>query len=146
MHFHCIIFSFNSPNVYQKHEGVNYFIVLGFWKSFLKASYKDPKVASGEWHSRDVPRTSTLNISTKRISVVIFLFLVHQMCVLDIKKLVIAYSFSFGETSYERPKHVSKRPLQRDVLNLNNFYKRGFKGNFSMFPDAKCIPDIAEPK
>ena len=68
------------------------------------------------------------------------------MCVLDIKKLVIAYSFSFGETSYERPKHVSKRPLQRDVLNLNNFYKRGFKGNFSMFPDPKCIPDIAEPK
>ena len=27
---------------------------------------------------------------------------------LDTKKLVIAYSFSFGKTSYERPKNVQK--------------------------------------
>ena len=44
----------------------------------------------------------------KRISVVIFSVLVHQMCILDTKKLVIAYSFSFGEKLYERPKNVQK--------------------------------------
>ena len=42
--------------------------------------------------------TSILKVNRKSISVVIFLVLVHQMCVLDIKKLVIAHSFSFGET------------------------------------------------
>ena len=48
-----------------------------------------------------------LNINPKRISMVIFSVLVHQMSVLGIKKLVVAYSFSFGETSCESPK---KRP------------------------------------
>ena len=69
------------------------------------------------------------------------------MCVLDNEKLVIAYSFSFGETSYERPKNVPKWHLQRDVrgtsfldVNLNIFHKTGIQGNFSVFPDAKCIP------
>ena len=37
------------------------------------------------------------------------------MWVLDNKKLVIAYSFRFGETSDERPKNVPKRNLQPDV-------------------------------
>ena len=70
-------------------------------------SYKIPKVTSG-LHSRDVPRTSILNISSKCISVVTFPVLVHQMYALDAKKLVIAHSFSFGETSNERPKNISK--------------------------------------
>ena len=30
------------------------------------------------------------------------------MCVLDAKKLIIAYSFTLGETSYERPKNVTR--------------------------------------
>ena len=38
------------------------------------------------------------------------------MCVLDTKKLIIAYSFSFEETSYERPKTVKKWHLQRTSL------------------------------
>ena len=71
-------------------------------------SYKGPKVTSGGSRYRDVPRASILNINIKRISVVIFSVLVHQTCVLDTKKLLIAYSFSFGETSYERPKIVQK--------------------------------------
>ena len=71
---------------------------------------------SGRWRPRDVLRTSILNVSVKRISVVIFSVLVDQMCVLDKEKLVIAYSFNFGETSYERPKNVTKWQLQRDVL------------------------------
>ena len=61
-----------------------------------------------QMRSWEVPRTSVLNISTKYISVVIFSVLVHQMCVLDTKKLVIAHSFSFGETSYGRLKNISK--------------------------------------
>ena len=39
-------------------------------------------------------------------------------------------------TSLERPQHV----------NLNIFNKIAFYGNFSIFSDATCIPDIAEPK
>ena len=34
------------------------------------------------------------------------------------------------------------RPQQ---VNLNIFNKMAFYGNFSVFSDAKCIPDIAEP-
>ena len=30
--------------------------------------------------------------------------------------------------------------------NLNIFHKIGFYANFSIFPGAKCIPDIAEMK
>ena len=56
-------------------------------------------MTSGGWNSRNVPRTSTLNINTKRIYVVIVSALAHQMCVLNTKKLIVAYSFSFGETS-----------------------------------------------
>ena len=37
-----------------------------------------------------------------------FSVLIHQMVVLDTRKLLIKYSFSFGETSYERPKNVPK--------------------------------------
>ena len=55
------------------------------------------------------------------------------MCVLDNKKLVIAYSFSFGETSYERPMNVPKWHLQRDLIgtssdnvNLNIFQRISF--------------------
>ena len=42
------------------------------------------------------------------------------MCVLDSKKLVIAYSFSFGETSSEHPKRAPKRQLQLDVLGASS--------------------------
>ena len=84
---------------------------------------------SGVWHDRDVPTTSILNISTKRISVVIFSVLVHQMCVLNTKKLVIAYLFSFRETSYGRPKNVPKCTSSVTSLghpqdvNLNIFHQ-----------------------
>ena len=84
---------------------------------------------SGGWHDRDVPTTSVLNISTKRISVVIFSDLVHQMCVLNTKKLVIAYLFSFRETSYGRPKNVPKCTSSVTSLghpqdvNLNIFHQ-----------------------
>ena len=99
MNFHCIIFNFILPNVCLKHRRISCFIVVGFWRNVPKTSYKGPKVTSGGQLSRDVPRTSILNISTKRISVVKLLVLVHQMCVLDTKKLVISYSFSLGGTS-----------------------------------------------
>ena len=54
------------------------------------------------------------------------------MCLLSTKKLIIAYSFSFRETSYERPKNVQK--CMRSVtslgrpqnVNLENFHKIGF--------------------
>ena len=42
------------------------------------------------------------------------------MCVLDTKKLIIAYSFSFEETSYERPKTVKKWHLQRDLIGTSS--------------------------
>ena len=106
----------------------------------------------GGWRSRDVPRPSILNKSTNRISVVIFPVLVHQMCVLDTKKLVIAHSISFGEISYEHPKNVPNWHLYVTSLghpqdiNLNIFHKGGFSGDFSIFSDTKCIPEIAEPK
>ena len=93
-------------------------------------------MTSGLWRPRNVPRTSILNTSTERISVVIFSVLVHQMCVLHNKKLVIAYSFSFGETSYERPKNVPKWHLQRDVFSKSSgrqfkyFPKNKFLGKF----------------
>ena len=56
-------------------------------------------MTSGGCPYRDVPRALILNISTKRISVVIFYVLIDQICVLDTKKLAIAYPFRFGETS-----------------------------------------------
>ena len=58
------------------------FWVLGFWRKFLKKSYKGPKVSSGGWCSRNFPSTTSLNINTKRISAVIISVLVHQMCLL----------------------------------------------------------------
>ena len=73
-------------------------IILHFRRNVLKTSYKHLKVTSGGWCCPDVPRASILNINTKHISVVIFWFLVYQMCVLDENKLVISYFFSFGET------------------------------------------------
>ena len=42
------------------------------------------------------------------------------MCVLDNKRLVITYSFSFGERSYEYPKNVPKWQLQRGVLETSS--------------------------
>ena len=99
MYCHCIIFNFTSPNMCLKYEQVSCFIVLGFWRHVSKTPYKDPKVTSEGWRSQDVPRAYIFNISTKRISVVKFSVLVYQMCVLDTKKLVTAYSFSLGETS-----------------------------------------------
>ena len=101
-------------------------------------SYKIPKVTSG-LRSRDVPRTSILNISSKCISEVIFSVLVHQMCALDTKKSVIAHSFSFGE----RPMNVLKTS-QSDTcsvtllgrpqdVNLNIFHEIGFTEIFIYF-------------
>ena len=55
------------------------------------------------------PRASVLKISTKRVFVVIFSVLVHQMCALYTNKLAIAYSFDFGEMSQERPRNLPKR-------------------------------------
>ena len=70
----------------------------------------------GQWRPCDVFRMSILNISTKRISVVIFSVLVHQLCILHNKKLVIVYSCSFRETPYERPKNSQEWHRQHDVL------------------------------
>ena len=101
MHFYCIIFSFIS-----RPEDV----------------HKGPKVTSGGWSSRDVPRMSILNKIAKRITAATFSVLIQQMCVLDTRKFVIAYSFSFGDTPYERPKNVPKWQLQlrrSDVLTTS---------------------------
>ena len=82
---------------------------------------------------------------------VIFPILVHQMCVLDSKKLVVTYSFSCGETSCERSKNVPKWHLLQDVLGtssghqLKHFPCNRFLGKFFYIPNTKCIPDIAEP-
>ena len=100
------LFSILFHQLCQKHQRVSCFIVLGFWRNVPKMSYKGPKVTYGGWRYTDVPRRSILNINTKHISMVIFSVLVYQICVLDTKKLVFVYSFSFGETSYERSKIV----------------------------------------
>ena len=129
MHFHCIIFNFISPDVCLK-QRVGSFIVLEVWRNGLKTPYKDPKVTPGRWRSRDVPGRTKRNFCGN-----VFSFS-SPKCVLHIKKLVIAYSFSFGETSYERPKNVPKWHLPRDVLgtsqvvNLNIFHKIGFREIF----------------
>ena len=101
MHFHCVIsiFFHQICTWGTKEFIVLCFIVLAIWRNVPKASYKGPKVTSGRCRSREVARASILNIITKHISVKIFSVLVHQMYVLDTKKLVIAYSFSFRETS-----------------------------------------------
>ena len=49
--------------------------------------------------------------------------------------LTTSQSDIFIVTSLGRPQHV----------HLNIFNKMAFYGNFSVFSDAKCIPDIAEP-
>ena len=43
-------------------------------------------------------------------------FLVSNTHICWTKKLIIAYSFSFGDTSYEVPKNAPKWKLQRDIL------------------------------
>ena len=134
MHFHCFILNFISPNNCLKQWRVSCFIALDFWRNVLKTSYKGPKVTSGGWCSRDFLRTTILNINTKGISVVIlFLVLVHQMCVLDTKKLIVVDSFSFGETSYMNVIKTSKSNIcsvtsvrRPQDLNLDNFHKIGF--------------------
>ena len=88
MHYFRSYFSKCAPETLRSFRG-----------NILKTSYKRPKVTSGGWSFQDVPRMSVLNISTKWISVLIFQNLVNQMCVLNTKKLVTAYSFNFGETS-----------------------------------------------
>ena len=52
-----------------------------------------------KWFWVRVQLQSILNISTKRISVVKFSVLAHQMCALDTETLIISYSFSLEETS-----------------------------------------------
>ena len=84
--------------MFPKHYRVTYFIVLVVSKSVPKTSCKGYKVTSGGWRLQDVAKASILNISAKRISVVILSFFVHRMCVLDTKKLVIAYSSNFIKT------------------------------------------------
>ena len=105
-------------------------------------------MTSGGWHYRDVPRTSVLNVSAKRISLVIFSVLVHQMCVLDTKTLVYGYSFSFGETSWERLKNVLNWYSQCDVLGtssgrqFNHYPSNRFLWKF--FYISWCQSDIVE--
>ena len=86
MHFHFAILNRISPNVCLKHQKDNCFIVL----RFAAISQRDPinviKWLSefGGWTSREVVRTSILNINTKCIFAVIFSALVQQICVLSI--------------------------------------------------------------
>ena len=63
------------------------------------------------------------------------------------------YSFTFGETSPERPKNVPKWHPQREVLGRNsgrhfnqNPWNRFFMDFFSIFPDSKCISGIVLQK
>ena len=72
-------------------------------------------------------------LGTKRISVVTFSALVHQMCALHTKKLVISYSFSFGKTPINVLKtsqsdtcSVLSLGRPQDVVNLNTFHKIAF--------------------
>ena len=97
--YKCILTALFSISFHQICARVTCFIALGFCRNTLKMSCESPKLTLGGLSSQDVPKTSILNISRKRISVVIFSVLVHQMSILDTKKLVIAYSSSFGETS-----------------------------------------------
>ena len=79
-----------------------------------------------------------------------FSVLVQQTCVLYTKKLF--HTLSVLE---KRPKNVLKTS-QSDSrsmtslgrpqgVNLIIIHKIGFQGNFSVFLDAKCRSDIAEP-
>ena len=46
-----------------------------------------------------------------------------------------------------KSKTGSVTPLRRSQnINLNIFHEIGFYENFSIFPDAKCIPDITKPE
>ena len=67
---------------------------------------------SGGRRSRDVARVSFLNISSKRISMVIFSVLVHQICVLSTDK-VLLHILSVLEKRHHKnvPKSSQKDPL-----------------------------------
>ena len=99
---------------------VHWFLILDFCRNVLATSYKVVKVTSRGWRSRDVHSFSFLHISIKRVSVVILPVLVHQTCLFNVIKLVFAYSFSFGETSVERPKNVSKWHPQCDNIGTSS--------------------------
>ena len=79
-------------------------------------------------------KKSILSISTTVISVVIFSVLVHQIYVLDTKKLVTTHLFSFAETSLKFPKNVPKLHLQRDVVGPStSSIKQVFRETFLYF-------------
>ena len=83
---------------------------------------------------------------------VIFSVLVHQ-CVYQILKSQLLHIPSVFEKRPEKVQQTSQSDTcsvtsmgRPQDVNLNIFHKIGFQGNFSKFPDAKCISDIAEPK
>ena len=107
MHLSCIFFNLISSNVYLKHLKVSSCILLRWWRNVVRTSYKLSEVTSGEWHSWDVSRTTILNKFCKssfcNISVSFCnscnIFNFTSLNVLNTEKLVIAHSFTFGETS-----------------------------------------------
>ena len=132
MHFHCIILNFISWNVCLKHQRVSCLIVLGFKKNVLQTSYKGPKATSSGWRSPDVPSTSILNKSTKRIYVVIFSVLVQQMCAINTKSQLLHIlsvlekrPMNVLKTSQSDTCSVTSLGCAEDV-NLNIFHKTGF--------------------
>ena len=94
MHYFWFYFTKYMPET-PTSQLIHSYIVCG---NIPKTYYKRPKATFGGWCSRDVPWMSILNISTKCIPMVIISVLADQMCVLNTKKLVMAYSFSFGLT------------------------------------------------
>ena len=79
-------------------------------------------MTSGGWRLPTVP---IWGISTKCISLVILSVLVHETCVLNNKKLNIAYFFSFGKTPKARSEKVPRLHVYRDVLGT--YSEREFK-------------------
>ena len=140
MCFNCVVFNLISANMCLKQQKVNCFIAFSFWRNVQKTSYKGSKVTSSGWRSWDVPKTPILSISTKRISAVIFSVLDHQMCVLDSKNLVIAYSFGLGKMSQSETCSVTSLGRPQNV-NLNIFHKMVFMEIFlsSLMPCAYQI-------
>ena len=109
-------------------------------------------MTSGWRHFQGVSRTSIFNIIAKLISVVTFSVLVHQMChqiikhqLLHIPSVLEKRPMNVLKTSQSNTCIVTSSGRPQDV-NLETFHKKAFQGKFSIFPDAKCIPDNAEPK
>ena len=153
MHFFQFYFTKGVPETPKVSLKFNCFIVSGFQKSILNTSCKDPKVTSARYVTSGRPQDVNFEHKYKtHFCGIVFqfqftkcLYQIIKSQLLPILLVLEKLPMNVLKTSQSDICSVTSLGHPQDV-NLNIFHKIGFQGIFSIFPDTKGIPYIAEPK